>query len=219
MDLKMTIKVLILDDHELVRTGIKSLLEAEPEIVVVTEASNASEALIRTNLYQPDVAILDIRLGQGELDGVEVCREIRSRFPHVACLMLTAYADDRAMASAILAGAAGYVLKDIKGSRLVESVKQIAQGKVLIPRDASSRVINLLNGENDQDKLLATLSKREREMLELIEKGLTNREIAQTMFLAEKTVKNYISHLLVKMGMTNRTQVAVYAAKKMKPES
>jgi len=205
------IKVFLLDDHELVRRGLKDLIETEEDIVVVGEAATATEALARIPLSQPDVAVLDIRLPDG--DGVEVCREIRSHYPSIACLMLTSFDDDDALFSAIMAGAAGYVLKQIKGSELVEAIRRVSTGESLLDPALTSHVLQRLRTDTSNDQLIERLTAQERKVLSLIAEGRTNRQIAAELYLAEKTVKNYVSNLLAKMGMSRRTEAAVYAAR------
>ena len=203
-----SIRVFLLDDHEVVRRGVRELLEAEPDIEVVGEAGTAGEALARVAGSRADVAVLDVRLPDG--DGVSVCRELRSAHPELACLMLTSFADDEALFDAILAGAAGYVLKQIRGADLVGAVRTVAAGGSLLDPRATAAVMQRLRTPKALDPL-ATLTDQERRILELIGEGLTNREIGQRMFLAEKTVKNYVSNLLAKLGLQRRTQVAVLA--------
>jgi len=205
------IGVFLLDDHEVVRMGVRELLEAEPDITVVGEAGTASSALARIPALRPDVAILDVRLPDG--DGVSVCREIRSKMPGVACLMLTSFGDDEALFDAIMAGAAGYVLKQIRGTDLVGAVRTVASGQSLLGPDAASRVMRRMREQSAHDDPLAALTGQERQILELIGQGLTNRQIGERMFLAEKTVKNYVSALFAKLGMERRTQAAAYAAR------
>jgi DNA-binding NarL/FixJ family response regulator len=205
------IGVFLLDDHEVVRRGVRDLLEAEPDITVIGEAGTASSALARIPALRPDVAILDVRLPDG--DGVEVCREIRSRMPQVACLMLTSFGDDQALFDAIMAGAAGYVLKQIRGTDLVGAVRTVASGKSMLDPDAASRVLARLRDQADKRDPLAGLTGQERRILELIGEGLTNRQIGERLYLAEKTVKNYVSGLFAKLGMQRRTQAAAYAAR------
>ncbi|SRR6266508_1265735 len=207
----MTIRVFLLDDHEVVRRGVRELLESDSEVEVVGEAGTAEEALGRIPATSPDVAILDVRLPDG--DGVEVCREIRSRNPEIQCLMLTSFADDEALFAAIMAGAAGYVLKQVKGDDLVESVKRVADGQSLLDPHVTARVLERLRRGPEEDERLARLTDQERRILELLADGMTNRQIAEQLFLAEKTVKNYVSNLLMKMGMQRRTEAAVYAAR------
>jgi len=204
------IRVFLLDDHEVVRRGVQDLLEAEPDIEVVGEASTAAEALARVPALRPDVAILDVRLPDG--DGVSVCRDLRSQLPDLACLMLTSFADDEALFDAIMAGAAGYVLKQIRGSDLTGAVRTVARGGSLLDPRATASVMGRLRDQANVKDPLQGLTEREREILELIGEGLSNREIGDRMFLAEKTVKNYVSNLLAKLGMQRRTQAAVYAA-------
>jgi DNA-binding NarL/FixJ family response regulator len=202
------IRIFLLDDHEVVRRGVRDLLEAETDFVVVGEAGTAAEALARVPAVRPDVAVLDVRLPDG--NGVEVCRELKSTLPDLACLMLTSFADDEALFDAIMAGAAGYVLKQIRGSDLVGAVRTVAHGGSLLDPKAAGAVMARMRAPKAPDPL-AGLSEQERRILELIGEGLTNREIGQRLFLAEKTVKNYVSNLLAKLGFHRRTQVAVLA--------
>jgi len=205
------IAVFLLDDHEIVRRGVRDLLESEPDITVVGEAGTASSALARIPALRPDVAVLDVRLPDG--DGVSVCREIRSRMPEVACLMLTSFGDDEALFDAIMAGASGYVLKQIRGTDLVGAIRTVATGQSMLdPRAAGQLMARLRDSARKRDPL-AELTDQERTILELIGEGLTNRQIGERMFLAEKTVKNYISGLFTKLGMQRRTQAAAYAAR------
>jgi DNA-binding NarL/FixJ family response regulator len=205
------IGVFLLDDHEIVRRGVHDLLESEPGIIVVGEAGTAAAALARIPALKPDVAILDVRLPDG--DGVSVCREIRSRMPQVACLMLTSFGDDEALFDAIMAGAAGYVLKQIRGTDLVGAVRTIASGQSLLDPEAASRVMRRMRDQAQRSDPLSGLTDQERRILELIGEGLTNRQIGERLFLAEKTVKNYVSALFAKLGMERRTQAAAYAAR------
>src|SRR5690242_4901885 len=205
------ISVFLLDDHEIVRKGVRDLLEAEEDITVVGEAGTAESALARIPALRPDVAVLDVRLPDG--DGVSVCREIRSRMPQVACLMLTSFGDDEALFDAIMAGAAGYVLKQIRGTDLVGAVRTVASGGSLLDPQAASKVMARMRDRARQTDPLAGLTEQERRILELIGEGLTNRQIGERMFLAEKTVKNYVSALFAKLGMERRTQAAAYAAR------
>jgi DNA-binding NarL/FixJ family response regulator len=205
------IKVFLLDDHEIVRRGVRELLEAEPDLIVVGEAGTATSALARIPALRPDVAVLDVRLPDG--DGVSVCREIRSRMPEVACLMLTSFGDDDALFDAIMAGAAGYVLKQIRGTDLVGAVRTIAAGESMLDPEAASRVMKRMRDQAVRSDPLSGLTEQERRILELIGEGLTNRQIGERMFLAEKTVKNYVSALFAKLGMERRTQAAAYAAR------
>ena len=201
----------LLDDHEIVRRGIRGLLEAEPGIQVIGEASTASCALAMIPPLRPDVAVLDVRLPDG--DGVSVCREIRLRVPEVACLMLTAFSDDEALLGSIMAGAAGYVLKQVCGSDLVGAVRMVASGQSMLDARAASQLMARLRDEANRHDPLAGLSARERNILELIGEGLTNRQIGERLFLSEKTVKNYVATLFGKLGMKQRTQAAAYAAR------
>jgi DNA-binding NarL/FixJ family response regulator len=205
------IGVFLLDDHEIVRRGVRDLLEAESDITVVGEAGTAAAALARIPALKPDVAILDVRLPDG--DGVTVCREIRSRMPQVGCLMLTSFGDDEALFDAIMAGAAGYVLKQIRGTDLVGAVRTIAAGQSLLDPEAASRVMRRMRDQSQHADPLAGLTEQERRILELIGEGLTNRQIGERMFLAEKTIKNYVSALFAKLGMERRTQAAAYATR------
>jgi two-component system, NarL family, response regulator DevR len=205
------VRVFLLDDHEIVRRGVKELLEAEGDLEVVGEAGTAADALARIPPTRPDVAVLDVRLPDG--DGVQVCREIRSAHPEIQCLMLTSFADDEALFQAIMAGASGYVLKQIKGADVVEAVRSVAAGRSLLDPSVTARVLERLRKGSEEDELLARLSPQERNILRLIADGLTNRQIAEQVHLAEKTVKNYVSNLLAKLGMERRTQAAVYAAR------
>lgn len=204
------IGVFLLDDHEVVRRGVQALLEAERDIVVVGEAATVRTALDRIPATRPDVAILDVRLPDG--DGVSVCREIRSQLPSVACLMLTSFDDDEALFNAIMAGASGYVVKQIRGIDLVGAVRAVARGHSLLDPKSTAQVMERLRVQSGQDDPLAELSDQERRILELIGDGLTNRQIGERMYLAEKTVKNYVSNLLSKLNMQRRTQAAAFAA-------
>jgi DNA-binding NarL/FixJ family response regulator len=205
------IKVFLLDDHEIVRRGVKDMLEAEPDITVIGEAGTAASALARIPALRPDVAVLDVRLPDG--DGVTVCREIRSRMPEVTCLMLTSFGDDEALFDAIMAGAAGYVLKQIRGTDLVGAVRTVAAGESMLDPEAASKVLARMRDQATKTDPLAGLTPQERKILELIGDGLTNRQIGEQMYLAEKTVKNYVSALFAKLGVERRTQAAVYASR------
>ena len=207
----MAIRVFLLDDHEIVRRGVRDLLEAEADIEVVGEAGTVTQAVARIPLADPDVAILDVRLPDGT--GVEVCRDVRSTHPEIRCLMLTSFSDDEAMFEAIVAGAAGYLLKEVRSADIVESVRRVAAGESLLDATLTARVQERLRKAPDEDERLRDLTGQERRILELLADGLTNRQIAAEMFLAEKTVKNYVSNLLSKMGMSRRTEAAVYAAR------
>ena len=205
------IRVFLLDDHEIVRRGVRDLLETEPDITVVGEAGTAESALARIPALTPDVAVLDVRLPDG--DGVSVCREIRSVMPQVACLMLTSFSGDDALFDAIMAGAAGYVMKQIRSADLVGAIRTVAAGGSLLDPGAASKVMARMRDRAAKADPLAGLSPQERTILELIGEGLTNRQIGERMFLAEKTIKNYVSNLLAKLGLERRTQAAAYAAK------
>ena len=209
--MQVTIRVFLLDDHEVVRAGLRSLLESEDDIEVVGEASTVEQALTRVPLAAPDVAILDVRLPDG--NGVEACREIRSERPETACLMLTSYADDEALLASVLAGASGYVLKEVGASDIVADVRAVAQGKSLLDPALAKRVLDRINSPPTEDKRVASLTAQERKILDRIAQGETNRQIAEGMFLAEKTVKNYVSNLLAKLGMHRRTEAAIYATR------
>jgi DNA-binding NarL/FixJ family response regulator len=206
----MATRVFLLDDHEVVRRGIRDLLESEDDLEVVGEAGTAEEAYGRIPATTPDVAVLDMRLPDG--DGIDVCREIRSRHPEIACIMLTSFADDDAVYAAILAGAAGYLLKQVRGNDLVEAIRKVAGGASLLDPAVTTRVLERLRHKDDDDPL-AALTDQERTILELIAEGLTNRQIGERMFLAEKTVKNYVSNMFSKLGMSRRTEAAAYAAR------
>ncbi|MFS8204747.1 response regulator [Streptomyces sp. CWNU-52B] len=206
------IRVFLLDDHEVVRRGVRDLLNDEADISVVGEAATVEQALVRVPALRPHVAVLDVRLPDG--DGVSVCRELRSRMPDLACLMLTSFDDEEALLDSIMAGASGYVLKQIQGSDLVSAVRTVAAGQSLLDPSATARLMARLRA-GDQPKEepdgLPGLTEREREILALIGEGLTNRQIGQRLFLAEKTVKNHISRLLAKLGVERRIQAAVIA--------
>jgi DNA-binding NarL/FixJ family response regulator len=205
-----TIRVFLLDDHEVVRRGVAALLEAEGDIEVVGEAGSAAQAIARIPATAPHVAVLDVRLPDG--DGVTVCREIRSRMPKTACLMLTSFSDEEALFNAVMAGAAGYVLKQIHGSDLVGAVRTVASGQSLLDPRSTAQMLRRLRDRETRRDPLAALSDQERQILELIGQGLTNRQIGERMFLAEKTVKNYTSNLFTKLGMSRRTQAAAFVA-------
>jgi two-component system, NarL family, response regulator DevR len=206
-----TVRVFLLDDHEVVRRGLRDLLEADHALKVVGEAGTAEQALARIPPTQPDVAVLDVRLPDG--DGIEVCREVRSRHPEIHCLMLTSFTDDEALLQAMLAGASGYIAKQITGADIVDAVRRVANGESLLNPTVTARARDRLRAEPEGDQRLARLSRQERTILELIADGLTNRHIAERLNLAEKTVKNYVSNLLSKLGMERRTQAAVFAAR------
>jgi DNA-binding NarL/FixJ family response regulator len=207
----VTVRVFLLDDHEVVRRGVQELLEVEDDFEVVGEAGTAEEALARIPATAPDVAIIDMRLPDG--NGVEVCREVRSRNPEIQCVVLTSFADDEALFDSIMAGAAGYLLKQIKGTDLVDGIRRVAAGQSLLDPTITARVLERLRKGPEEDERLARLTDQERKILDLIAEGLTNRQIGERMFLAEKTVKNYVSNLLSKLGMERRTEAAVFAAR------
>jgi len=212
----VTIRVFLLDDHELVRRGVRDLLWTEDDLDVVGEASTMAEALEKIPQTRPDIAVLDVRLGDDNDDrgGIEVCRDVRSAHPEVACVMLTSFADDEALFASIMAGASGYVLKQIRGAELIDAIRRVARGESLLDPAVTARVLERLrNPHPDADDPLADLSPQERRILDHIAEGLTNRQIGEAMFLAEKTVKNYVSNLLAKLGMARRTEAAAYAAR------
>ncbi|GAA3974012.1 response regulator transcription factor [Thermobifida alba] len=204
------IRVFLVDDHDVVRRGVAAFLEAEGDIEVVGEASTAADAIARIPAVRPDVAVLDVRLPDGS--GVEVCREVRSRLPELACLMLTSYSDDEALYQAVMAGAAGYVLKQIHGADLVGAVRTVAGGGSLLDPQSTARIMERIRDRSEREDPLARLSEQERRIFDLIGEGLTNRQIGERVFLAEKTVKNYVSSILAKLDMQRRTQAAAYAA-------
>lgn len=205
----VTISVFLVDDHEIVRRGLADLLDAEADMEIVGEAASVSEALTRVPGSGADVAVLDVRLPDG--NGVELCRELLSRLPGMRCLMLTSYADDEALFNAIMAGASGFVLKQVLGSDLVSAVRTVGSGGSLLDSRTTAALMNRIRRERDEADPVAGLSEQERAVFDLIGEGLTNREIAERLFLAEKTVKNYVSRLLGKLGMQRRTQAAVLA--------
>jgi two-component system response regulator DevR len=206
-----TIKVFLLDDHELVRRGIRELLESEGDIVVVGESGSAQEATRRIPALRPDVAILDGRLPDGS--GIDVCREVRSVDPSIKALILTSYDDDDALFAAIMAGAAGYILKQVRGNDFVDTVRRVAAGQSTLDPAMTAQVLERVRTGPPQDKELEGLTAQEQRILELIGEGMTNRQIAERMFLAEKTVKNYVSSMLAKLGLSSRTQAAIFATK------
>lgn len=211
----MPLRIFLLDDHELVRRGVRDMLWAEEDMLVVGEASTAAEALERIPQTKPDVAVLDVRLGDasGSTSGIEVCRDIRSSHPEVACVMLTSFADDEALFASIMAGAAGYVLKQIRGADLVDAIRRVGSGESLLDPAVTARVLERLRNPKPEADPLDLLTPQERRILDLIAEGRTNRQIADAMYLAEKTVKNYVSHLLAKLGMERRAEAAAYAAR------
>lgn len=203
------VKVFSVDDHEVVRRGLVDLLGADPELDVVGEAGSVAEAMARVPAARPDVAVLDVRLPDG--NGIELCRDLLSRMPDLRCLILTSYTSDEAMLDAILAGASGYVVKDIKGMELARAVKDVGAGRSLLDNRAAAALMAKLRGAAEKQDPLSGLTDQERTLLGLLSEGLTNKQIADRMFLAEKTVKNYVSRLLAKLGMERRTQAAVFA--------
>ncbi|MBU8818264.1 two-component system response regulator DevR [Mycolicibacterium goodii] len=205
------IRVFLVDDHEVVRRGLIDLLSADPELDVIGEADSVSQALMRIPAAQPDVAVLDVRLPDG--NGIELCRDLLSHMPNLRCLMLTSFTSDEAMLDAILAGASGYVVKDIKGMELARAIKDVGAGKSLLDNRAATALMSKLRGDAERADPLSGLTHQERVLLDLLGEGLTNKQIAARMFLAEKTVKNYVSRLLAKLGMERRTQAAVFATK------
>ena len=212
----MTVKVYLLDDHEIVRRGLRELLEATPGFEVVGESGSAREAARRIPALRPDVAVFDARLPDGS--GIEVCRHVRSIDPSIAGLILTSFDDEQALATAILAGAAGFLLKDIRGNGLIEAITRVAAGENLID-DATTGRMRQHWSTNDADPRLRSLTPQERRILDQVARGLTNRQIGEAMALAEKTVKNYVTSVLEKLGMERRTQAAVYAATHGRPQS
>jgi DNA-binding NarL/FixJ family response regulator len=205
------IRVFLLDDHEIVRRGLKELLESEGDIEVVGESGLAHEAARRIPALRPDVAVLDGRLPDGS--GIDVCRDVRSQHPEIKALILTSYDDDDALFAAIMAGAAGYVLKQVRGNDLIETVRRVAAGQSTLDPAVTAQVLDRLRKGPEEDPALASLTDQEKRLLELIGEGMTNRQIGEAMFLAEKTVKNYVSTLLSKLGLERRTQAAVFATK------
>ncbi|MET9232257.1 response regulator transcription factor [Lentzea sp. NPDC003310] len=211
----MVSRVFLVDDHEVVRIGIRELLSASPDLEVVGEASSVTEALTMVPATSPDVAVLDVRLPDG--NGIELCRELRSRMPELNVLMLTSFTDDEALFDAIMAGASGFVLKRILGTDLTTAVKTVAAGQSLLDARSTAALLNRIRREREQGDPVRALTEQERTVFDYIGDGLTNRQIADKMFLAEKTVKNYVSHLLAKLGLERRTQAAVLASQLRKP--
>jgi DNA-binding NarL/FixJ family response regulator len=205
------IRVFLLDDHELVREGVRSLLESDGDIEVVGEASTAAEALARIPLARPDVAIMDVRLEDGS--GIEVCRDVRSVMPELVCLMLTSFADDEALYASVMAGASGYVLKQIRARDLIEDVKKVAGGASLMDPRAVAQVVNRIANPPQPDPAIGALSPQERRILDFIAEGKTNRQISDAMYLSEKTIKNYVTSMLAKLKVSSRTEAAIYATK------
>lgn len=204
-------KVVLVDDHEVVRQGLKALVDSQDDLEVVGEAGDVDNAIRQVGYHTPDVVVMDVRLPDGT--GVEACREIRSRWPDVKVLMLTSYADEEALVSSIMAGASGYVLKRIDSNDLVDAVRRVGNGESLLDPNLTDRLFARIRGDEPDDPLLARLSPQERKILDLIAEGKTNRQIAEELFLAEKTVKNYVSNLLSKLEMSRRSEAAAYAAR------
>ena len=204
-------KVVLVDDHEVVRQGLKALVDSQEDLEVVGEAGDVDNAIRQVGFHSPDVVVMDVRLPDGT--GVEACREIRSRWPDVKVLMLTSYADEEALVSSIMAGASGYVLKRIDSGDLVDAVRRVGNGESLLDPNLTDRLFARIRGDEPDDPLLARLSPQERKILDLIAEGKTNRQIAEELFLAEKTVKNYVSNLLSKLEMSRRSEAAAYAAR------
>jgi DNA-binding NarL/FixJ family response regulator len=205
------VTVFLVDDHEVVRHGVRALVESDANMRVVGEAGSVEQAIALISNAAPMVALLDVRLGDGS--GVELCREIRSEHPEIACLMLTSYSDDDALFEAIMAGASGYVLKQIRGSELLSAIRRVSAGEQLLDPTLTGRVMRQLRERNESEAMLDRLTEQERRVLTLISEGLTNRQIGQSLHLAEKTVKNYVSNLLSKLHMERRTEAAVFAAR------
>lgn len=207
----MALRILLVDDHEVVRTGLKALIDSQDDMDVVGEAGTADEAVRRVGFDDPDVVVLDVRLPDGS--GVEACRDIRERFPGVKILMLTSFADEEALMAAILAGASGFVLKRIKTDELIADIRRVGAGESLLDPEMTDRLFARIRTGSTEDPLLGSLTKQERTIVEHIADGLTNKQIADEMFLAEKTVKNYVSNVLAKMGMSRRSEAAAYVAR------
>ncbi|MGW5050781.1 response regulator [Actinokineospora sp. NPDC004072] len=205
-------RVLLVDDHEVVRRGLRDLLDGEPDIEVVAQAGSVAEALVRAGADPPDVAVVDVRLPDG--DGVSLCRSLRSLSPAPQCLVLTAFDDENALVEAIMAGAAGYLLKQVRGQDLITAVREVAAGRSLLDPVTTARVLERMRRSASDE--LSAMTEREREVLELVGEGLSNRQIAERLFLAEKTVKNYVTSVLAKLGMQRRTQAVAWFARREK---
>jgi DNA-binding NarL/FixJ family response regulator len=214
----VSIRIFLVDDHEIVRRGVADLFEDEPDLEIVGEAATVTEALARIPTVQVDVAVLDVRMPDG--NGVELCRDLRSQKPELRCLILTSYSDDEALLNAIMAGASGFVLKQVLGNDLISAVRRVGAGESLLDAKTTEALMKRIRQGKDGDGALAGLTDQERAVFDLVGEGLTNRQIAARLFLAEKTVKNYVSHILAKLGMQRRTQAAVLAAelKNRRPE-
>jgi two-component system, NarL family, response regulator DevR len=210
------IRVFLMDDHEIVRQGLRALLESQGDFEVVGEAATAAEGLARIPPLHPDVAVLDVRLPDG--DGVQVCRDVRAAIPEIRCLMLTSFADDEALFEAIMAGAAGYVLKRIQTAELINAVRRVASGESMLDPAVTERVLERLRHGPRQDERIARLTPQEQNLLALLADGLSNRVIAERLFLSEKTVKNHVTSILAKLGLTTRTEAAVYAVRAEKSQ-
>lgn len=215
----MSTRIFLVDDHEIVRRGVADLLEDEPDLEIVGEAATVAEALARIPGMGVNVAVLDVRMPDG--NGVELCRDLRSQLPELRCLILTSYSDDEALLNAIMAGASGFVLKQVLGNDLITAVRRVGAGESLLDAKTTEALMKRIRTGKDDGGALAGLTDQERAVFELVGEGLTNRQIAARLFLAEKTVKNYVSHLLAKLGMQRRTQAAVLAAelKNRKPDA
>lgn len=212
MSVGSPIRILLVDDHAVVREGLHAILDSEPDLEVVGQAETAEESIRRVALDEPDLVVMDIQLP--DATGVDACREIRSRWPDVTVLMLTSFADDEALHAAILAGAAGYILKRIRPNELIDGIRRAAAGESLLDPDVVDLVFRRIRGEAPDDPLLERLTPQELKVLQLIEQGKTNRQIGEDLFLAEKTVKNYVSNMLAKLGMARRSEAAAYAARR-----
>lgn len=212
MTARSPIRILLVDDHAVVREGLHAILDSEPDLEVVGQAETAEESIRRVALDEPDLVVMDIQLP--DATGVDACREIRSRWPDVTVLMLTSFADDEALHAAILAGAAGYILKRIRPNELIDGIRRAAAGESLLDPDVVELVFRRIRGEAPDDPLLERLTPQELKVLQLIEQGKTNRQIGEDLFLAEKTVKNYVSNMLAKLGMARRSEAAAYAARR-----
>ncbi|MDJ0489725.1 response regulator transcription factor [Rhodococcus qingshengii] len=206
------ISVFLVDDHEVVRRGLVDLINNDPDLTVIGEAGTYAHALARIPALRPNVAVLDVRLPDG--DGIELCKKLHSKLPDVKCLILTSFTEDKAMLDAILAGAHGYIVKDITGMALAKAIKDVGHGKSLLDNRAAAALMSKLRAANEADNELSDLTDQECKLLALLGEGLTNRQIAERMFLAEKTVKNYVSRLLAKLGLERRAQAAVFASKR-----
>jgi DNA-binding NarL/FixJ family response regulator len=209
------VTVFLVDDHEVVRRGLIDLLSADPDLDVIGEAGTVSRAMAQIPVLRPDVAVLDVQLPDG--NGIELCRDLLCELPDLRCLMLTSFTSDEAMLKAILAGASGYVVKDIKGMELAKAIKEVGAGRSLLDNRAAAALMSKLRRTAENADPRSGLTDQERVLLDLLGEGLTNKQIADRMFLAEKTVKNYVSRLLAKLGMQRRTQAAVFATKLDRP--